>query len=114
MSLGEPLRQQISDLVTTNRVVLFMTGTRRMPQCGYSAQVVRILDELLPSYETVDVLRSPEMRDGIKAFEAAVAEAGGDSPHLQIDAQYHHGLFFRTARTGVTCVRRLLLGAKTP
>ena len=32
MSLSEPLRQQISDLVTTNRVVLFMKGTRRMPQ----------------------------------------------------------------------------------
>ncbi len=39
-----------------------------MPQCGFSAQVVKILDELQPSYETVDVLRSPEIRDGVKAF----------------------------------------------
>ena len=39
-----------------------------MPQCGFSAQVVKILNELQPSYETVDALRSPEIRDGIKAF----------------------------------------------
>ena len=68
MVLSESLRKQISDLVATNRVVLFMKGTRQMPQCGFSAQVVQILDELQPSYETVDVLRSPELRDGIKEF----------------------------------------------
>ncbi|MEX1074039.1 MAG: glutaredoxin domain-containing protein [Burkholderiales bacterium] len=45
-----------------------MKGTRQMPQCGFSAQVVQILNKLLPSYETVDVLRSPELRDGIKEF----------------------------------------------
>jgi len=39
-----------------------------MPQCGFSSQVVQILDALLPSYETVDVVRSPEIRDGIKQF----------------------------------------------
>ena len=68
MSPTEPSHQQISHLVAQNRVVLFMKGTRHMPQCGFSAQVVKILDELQPSYETVDVLRSPEIRDGIKAF----------------------------------------------
>ena len=68
MSLNEPFHQQISDLVAQNRVVLFMKGTRQMPQCGFSAQVVKILNELQPSYVTVDVLSSPEIRDGIKAF----------------------------------------------
>ena len=68
MALSESLRKQIADLVASNRVVLFMKGTPRMPQCGFSAQVVQILDALLPSYETVDVLRSPELRDGIKEF----------------------------------------------
>jgi monothiol glutaredoxin len=66
--MNESVRQQISQLVSENRVVLFMKGTRRMPQCGFSAQVVKILDELVPSYETVDVLGSPELRDGIKEF----------------------------------------------
>ena len=68
MSLNEPLRQQISEYLAQNRIVLFMKGTRQMPQCWFSAQVVNILDELQPSCETVDVLSSPEVRDGFKAF----------------------------------------------
>jgi len=67
-ALNESFRKQISDLLASNRVVLFMKGTRQMPQCGFSAQVVQILNRLLPSYETVDVLDSPELRDGIKEF----------------------------------------------
>ncbi len=66
--LNEALRSQLSGLVAQNQVVLFMKGTRRQPQCGFSAQVVQILDELVPEYETVDVLSSPELRDGIKEF----------------------------------------------
>jgi len=53
MSLNEPSHQQISHLVAQNRIVLFMKGTRHMPQCGFSAQVVKILDELQPSTSTV-------------------------------------------------------------
>ena len=68
MALNEPLRNQISDLVASHRIVLFMKGNRRTPQCGFSAQIVQILDEMLTSYETVDVLLSPELRDGIKEF----------------------------------------------
>ena len=151
MTLNEPLRKQISEILAKSRVVLFMKGNRRMPQCGFSAQVVQILDKLVPSYETVDVLRSPELRDGIKefsqwptipqlyvdgqfiggcdivremnasgelqkrigadvsapktptitiseaavkAFTASVADAGGDSLRLQIDAQFQHELVF--------------------
>ena len=86
MSLSEPLRQQISDLVAQNRVVLFMKGTRQMPQCGFSAQVVKILDALPPSYETVDVLRSPEIRDGIKAFSQWPT-----IPQLYVDGQFIGG-----------------------
>jgi len=66
--LNDALRNQLSGLVAQNPVILFMKGTRRQPQCGFSAQVVQILDELVPEYETVDVLSSPELRDGIKEF----------------------------------------------
>ena len=86
MSLNEPLRQQISEFLAQNRVVLFMKGTRQMPQCGFSAQVVKILDELQPSYETVDVLSSPEIRDGIKAFSEWPT-----IPQLYIDGQFVGG-----------------------
>jgi len=68
MAMSESVRKQIADLVTSNQAVLFMKGTPRNPQCGFSAQVVQILDELLPSYETVNVLSSPELREGVKEF----------------------------------------------
>jgi monothiol glutaredoxin len=68
MALTESIRKQISDLLATDRVVLFMKGTRQMPQCGFSAQVVQILDKLLPSYQTIDALASPQLREGIKEF----------------------------------------------
>ncbi len=66
--ITDAVRERISSLVAKHPVVLFMKGTRRGPQCGFSAQVVAILDELLPDYETVDVLSSAELRDGIKEF----------------------------------------------
>src|SRR5450432_414469 len=66
--ISDALRTRISGLVTNSPVVLFMKGNRRTPQCGFCAQVVQILDELLPEYETVDVLSSAEIRDGIKEF----------------------------------------------
>jgi monothiol glutaredoxin len=68
MTLSDPMRQQIENLVSSNRVVLFMKGNRRFPQCGFSATVVGILDQHLSSYETVNVLADPQIRDGIKAY----------------------------------------------
>ena len=44
MSLDESVRQEITDTIETNEVVLFMKGNRRSPQCGFSATVVEILD----------------------------------------------------------------------
>ena len=86
MSLSEPVRKQISEIVAQNRIVLFMKGTRHMPQCGFSAQVVKILDELQSSYETVDVLGSTEIRDGIKQFSEWPT-----IPQLYIDGQFVGG-----------------------
>jgi monothiol glutaredoxin len=45
-----------------------MKGNRLMPQCGFSAKVVQILDGIIADYQTVDVLADPAIRDGIKAF----------------------------------------------
>jgi monothiol glutaredoxin len=68
MALEESVRKQITAALERDKVVVFMKGNRRAPQCGFSAQVVQILDALVPNYETVDVLQSPELRDGIKEF----------------------------------------------
>lgn len=66
--LPETLRDRIQKLLAGNRVVLFMKGTRRAPQCGFSASVVELLDGWIDDYATVDVLADAELRDGIKTF----------------------------------------------
>lgn len=67
-TLDEETRQRIESLIGSDRVVLFMKGTRRQPQCGFSAAVVRALDAFVPEYTTVDVLAEPAVRQGIKAY----------------------------------------------
>lgn len=64
------LHARIADTVSRHRVVLFMKGSPAAPQCGFSAKVAGILDSLLGEYHSVDVLRDPEMRDGIKEFSS--------------------------------------------
>ena len=68
MSTTDAARDEITTTISTHPVVLFMKGKRRMPQCGFSAQVVQILDELVPEYATINVLENPEIREGIKVF----------------------------------------------
>lgn len=70
MSLSDSTRQRIEALIASDSVVLFMKGDRDQPQCGFSARVVQMLDNLLPDYATVDVLADPEIRDGIKEFSS--------------------------------------------
>lgn len=58
----------IKSAVEGNDVMLFMKGTPQFPQCGFSSQVVQILNYLEVPYQTVNVLESDEMRQGVKAF----------------------------------------------
>jgi monothiol glutaredoxin len=58
----------ISNEVKTNDVVLFMKGTPQFPQCGFSGQVVQILDYLGVDYKGVNVLADAEIRQGIKDY----------------------------------------------
>ena len=62
------IHDQIKNVVDTNDVVLFMKGTPQMPQCGFSGQVVQILDYLGVPYTGVNVLADGELREGIKSF----------------------------------------------
>ena len=70
MTLDDATRQRIEKIIGSDRVVLFMKGNRQMPQCGFSATLVQILDTLLPGYTTVDVLSDPGIREGIKEFSS--------------------------------------------
>lgn len=66
--LDPTLKSRIDDIIRSDRVVLFMKGTRAQPRCGFSAAVVDVLDSYLPGYATVDVLADAAIREGIKAF----------------------------------------------
>ena len=59
---------RISDIVTSNDVVLFMKGTPLFPQCGFSSKAIAMLDHLGVGYESVDVLQDMEIRTGIKSY----------------------------------------------
>ena len=68
MPVSAETKQRIESLIGSDKVVVFMKGNRQRPQCGFSAQVVQILDAHLPSYTTFDVLQDPDLRQGIKDF----------------------------------------------
>jgi monothiol glutaredoxin len=70
MALDAETRSRIARAIGSDRVVLFMKGTRDFPQCGFSARVVQMLDRLVPEYTTVDVLADPAIRQGIKDFSS--------------------------------------------
>jgi monothiol glutaredoxin len=70
MPLTDQRRAELEKLVQSNAVVLFMKGNRRFPQCGFSQTVVGILDKLTTGYETVDILKDPAVREGMKELSS--------------------------------------------
>jgi monothiol glutaredoxin len=62
------IKQFIESEVKSNDVVLFMKGTPQSPMCGFSGQIVQILDHLGVPYKGLNVLDSEELRQGIKAY----------------------------------------------
>ena len=62
------IEQFIKNEVTGNDVVLFMKGTPQFPMCGFSGQVVQILDHLGVSYKGMNVLESEDLRQGVKSY----------------------------------------------
>jgi monothiol glutaredoxin len=59
---------QIKETVTKNDVVLFMKGTKMMPQCGFSSRVAGVLNYIGVDYADVNVLADAEIRQGIKDY----------------------------------------------
>jgi monothiol glutaredoxin len=62
------VKQRIETLITSSPVFVFMKGTKLMPQCGFSNNVVQILNSLAVPFESFDVLSDGEIRQGIKEF----------------------------------------------
>ena len=59
---------KIKDTVTTNDVVLFMKGTKAMPQCGFSSKVAGVLNYMGVEFADVNVLADADIRQGIKDY----------------------------------------------
>ena len=62
--------QFIDNEVKSNNVVLFMKGTPQFPMCGFSGQIVQILDHLRVTYKGLNVLESDDLRNGIKTYSS--------------------------------------------
>ncbi len=61
-------KNQIDEIVKTNDVVLFMKGTKTMPQCGFSSRVAGVLNFMGVDYADVNVLADDDVRQGIKDY----------------------------------------------
>lgn len=62
------LKERIESLVNDHKIMVFMKGNKLMPQCGFSNNVVQILNVLGVPYETFDVLSDYDIRQGIKEY----------------------------------------------
>ena len=63
-------KEKIENLIKDNKVMLFMKGTRTEPMCGFSAQVIHILNSYEVDYQTENVLDDWDLREGIKEFSS--------------------------------------------
>ena len=63
-------KSKIDSLIEQNKIMVFMKGNKLMPQCGFSNNVVQILNTLGVPYETLDVLDNPDIRQGIKEYSS--------------------------------------------
>ena len=68
--LDDSTRSRIEALIGSSPIFVFMKGSKLMPQCGFSNNVVQILHSLGVSFETFDVLSDMEIRQGIKEFSS--------------------------------------------
>ncbi|CAL2044363.1 unnamed protein product [Caenorhabditis brenneri] len=62
------LEKRLKELVSSNRLMLFMKGNRETPKCGFSRTIVELLNNARADYETFDILEDEEVRQGLKKF----------------------------------------------
>ena len=84
--MAPEVKAKIDKLVSENKIMVFMKGSKLMPQCGFSNNVVQILNTLGVPYETVDILADPEIRQGIKEYSSWPT-----IPQIYIDGEFVGG-----------------------
>ena len=60
--------EEAKETIKTNDIVLFMKGTKDMPGCGFSANVVQILNKMNVKYIDVDILHDDDFKESMKKF----------------------------------------------
>lgn len=66
--MSSQIEEKIENLIKENTIILFMKGNKDAPQCGFSAQVVHILNEYGISFSAENVLEDWDLREGIKSY----------------------------------------------
>ncbi|KKI99454.1 Grx4 family monothiol glutaredoxin [Prochlorothrix hollandica] len=66
--MNPELKARLDSLIQNNKIMVFMKGSKLMPQCGFSNNVVQIISTLGVPFETFDVLSDSEIRQGIKEY----------------------------------------------
>lgn len=85
MDLTEKM-QEIDKDIKANRVILYMKGNKMAPMCGFSAQVIQILNESAVEYETRNVLEDEVLRSAIKEYSDWPTV-----PQLYVDGEFIGG-----------------------
>ena len=66
--MADSTSERIRTSIESNKIVIYMKGTPSFPMCGFSAATIEVFEELGVPYNTVDVLKDPEIREGIKRY----------------------------------------------
>ena len=66
--MAPQVKERIESLINDHKIMVFMKGNKLMPQCGFSNNVVQILNVLGVPFETFDVLSDYDVRQGIKEY----------------------------------------------
>lgn len=84
--MTDDIRTRIEALLHSNKVMLFMKGTKHFPACGFSNAVVQILKKEGVPFETYNILADPEVRQGLKEYSSWPTY-----PQLYVDGKFIGG-----------------------
>ncbi|XP_028770639.1 monothiol glutaredoxin-S7, chloroplastic-like [Neltuma alba] len=85
-ALTPELKSTLDKVITSNKVVLFMKGTKELPQCGFSSTVVQILKSFNVPFETINVLENDLLRQALKEYSSWPT-----FPQLYLDGEFFGG-----------------------
>lgn len=86
VALDPNLKSTLDKVVTSQKILLFMKGTKEFPQCGFSNTVVQILKALNAPFETINILENEALRQGLKEYSSWPT-----FPQLYIDGEFFGG-----------------------